>query len=177
MMSRTLQGGCKCSEESSAPVGLHHAGDWGGLFLWSLNCLQDCVLSWTQTTIVVDVTFFILLKGGLEMCVICVVCALCLVLIMKSFCCRLLVDVLHQWSVPVYLISGGLRGVITPVVLELNITLQNIYASWLKFFFNGKWLRVYFEETFLLFFFNLCQSKCLQSVFFDHCPWADSFLP
>jgi hypothetical protein len=27
MMSRTLQGGCKCSEESSAPVGLHHAGD------------------------------------------------------------------------------------------------------------------------------------------------------
>ncbi|GFG31647.1 hypothetical protein Cfor_09469 [Coptotermes formosanus] len=52
-----------------------------------------------------------------------------------------LVDVLHQRSVPVYLISGGLRGVITPVALELNIPLQNIYANRLKFFFNGKWLR------------------------------------
>ena len=87
------------------------------------------------------------------MCVICVVCALCLVLIMKSFCCRGLVDVLHQRSVPVYLISGGLRGVITPVALELNIPLQNIYANRLKFFFNGKWLRVYFEEILLLFVF------------------------
>lgn len=27
MTSRTLQGGCKCSEESAASVGLHHAGD------------------------------------------------------------------------------------------------------------------------------------------------------
>jgi len=89
------------------------------------------------------------------MCVICVVCALCLVLIMKSFCCRRLVDVLHQRSVPVYLISGGLRGVITPVALELNIPLQNIYANRLKFFFNGKWLRVYFEEIFLFFFLSL----------------------
>ncbi|KAJ9582312.1 hypothetical protein L9F63_003348, partial [Diploptera punctata] len=49
-----------------------------------------------------------------------------------------LVDVLHQRSVPVYLISGGLRGVITPVALELNIPLQNIYANRLKFFFNGE---------------------------------------
>lgn len=41
----TLQGGCKCSEESAASVGLYHVGDWGGLFLWSLNHLQDSVLS------------------------------------------------------------------------------------------------------------------------------------
>ena len=27
MTSRTLQGGCKCLEESAASVGLHHAGD------------------------------------------------------------------------------------------------------------------------------------------------------
>lgn len=27
MTSHTLQGGCKCSEESAASVGLHHAGD------------------------------------------------------------------------------------------------------------------------------------------------------
>ncbi|KDR12562.1 phosphoserine phosphatase [Zootermopsis nevadensis] len=49
-----------------------------------------------------------------------------------------LMDVLHQRSVPVYLISGGLRGVITPVALELNIPLENVYANRLKFFFNGE---------------------------------------
>lgn len=98
------------------------------------------------------------------MCVICVVCALCLVLIMKSFCCRRLVDVLHQRSVPVYLISGGLRGVITPVALELNIPLQNIYANRLKFFFNGKWLRVYFEEIFF-FFFNFVSCNVCKVCF------------
>jgi len=101
------------------------------------------------------------------MCVICVVCALCLVLIMKSFCCRRLVDVLHQRSVPVYLISGGLRGVITPVALELNIPLQNIYANRLKFFFNGKWLRVYFEEMFLSFFLILSVVMFAKCVFWS----------
>ncbi|GLH02120.1 Phosphoserine phosphatase [Gryllus bimaculatus] len=49
-----------------------------------------------------------------------------------------LVEALHQRSVPVYLISGGLRGIITPVALELNIPLQNIYANRLKFYFNGE---------------------------------------
>lgn len=54
-------------------------------------------------------------------------------------------DVLHQRSVPVYLISGGLRGVITPVALELNIPLENVYANRLKFFFNGKCLWLYYD--------------------------------
>ncbi|KAK7791061.1 hypothetical protein R5R35_007152 [Gryllus longicercus] len=49
-----------------------------------------------------------------------------------------LVEALHQRSVPVYLISGGLMGIITPVALELNIPLQNIYANRLKFYFNGE---------------------------------------
>lgn len=46
-------------------------------------------------------------------------------------------DCLHKRSIPVYLISGGFRGVIGPVALELNIPLQNIYANKLKFYFNG----------------------------------------
>nr|CAD7438516.1 unnamed protein product [Timema bartmani] len=48
-----------------------------------------------------------------------------------------LVNLLHNRATPVYLISGGLRGIITPVALELNIPLQNIYANRLKFFLNG----------------------------------------
>nr|CAD7576092.1 unnamed protein product [Timema californicum] len=48
-----------------------------------------------------------------------------------------LVTLLHNRTTPVYLISGGLRGIITPVALELNIPLQNIYANRLKFFLNG----------------------------------------
>lgn len=89
-------------------------------------------------------------------------CCVCLglVLIMKSFFCRQLVDVLHQRSVPVYLISGGLRGVITPVALELNIPLQNIYANRLKFFFNGKWLRVSFEEKLSFFLIFVSCDVC-----------------
>lgn len=50
-----------------------------------------------------------------------------------------LVDCLHKRSIPVYLISGGFRGVIGPVALELNIPLQNIYANKLKFYFNGEY--------------------------------------
>lgn len=50
-----------------------------------------------------------------------------------------LVDCLHKRSIPVYLISGGFRGIIGPVALELNIPLQNIYANKLKFYFNGEY--------------------------------------
>ncbi|XP_067010846.2 phosphoserine phosphatase isoform X2 [Anabrus simplex] len=56
-----------------------------------------------------------------------------------------LVEALHQRSVPVYLISGGLRGVITPVARDLRIPLQNIYANRLKFYFNGEFAG--FEEN------------------------------
>ncbi|XP_054270442.1 phosphoserine phosphatase isoform X3 [Macrosteles quadrilineatus] len=48
-----------------------------------------------------------------------------------------LVDCLHQRSIPVYLVSGGFRGLIGPVALDLNIPLQNIYANKLKFFLNA----------------------------------------
>lgn len=51
--------------------------------------------------------------------------------------CRELVHRLQEKSVPVYLVSGGFRGIIGPIALELNIPLQNIYANKLKFFFNG----------------------------------------
>lgn len=44
---------------------------------------------------------------------------------------------LHHRKIPVYLISGGFRGLVGPVALELNIPLQNIYANRLKFFLNG----------------------------------------
>lgn len=44
---------------------------------------------------------------------------------------------LHRRKIPVYLISGGFRGLVGPVALELNIPLQNIYANRLKFFLNG----------------------------------------
>lgn len=50
-----------------------------------------------------------------------------------------LVDCLHQRSIPVYLVSGGFRGLIGPVAIELNIPLQNIYANKLKFFLNGEY--------------------------------------
>ncbi|XP_049779069.1 phosphoserine phosphatase isoform X1 [Schistocerca cancellata] len=48
-----------------------------------------------------------------------------------------LVEALHQRSTPVYLVSGGMRGLVTPVALELNIPLENVFANRLKFFFNG----------------------------------------
>ncbi|KAL1132058.1 hypothetical protein AAG570_010016 [Ranatra chinensis] len=50
-----------------------------------------------------------------------------------------LVDCLHNRGVAIYLISGGFRGIIGPVALELSIPLQNIYANKLKFYFNGEY--------------------------------------
>ncbi|XP_059482321.1 phosphoserine phosphatase [Neocloeon triangulifer] len=52
---------------------------------------------------------------------------------------RELVSALQHRKIPVYLISGGFRGLVGPVALELNIPLQNIYANRLKFFLNGEY--------------------------------------
>ncbi|XP_014254272.1 phosphoserine phosphatase [Cimex lectularius] len=49
-----------------------------------------------------------------------------------------LVNVLHRKGVPVYLISGGFRSIISPVALQLNIPLENVFANKMKFFFNGE---------------------------------------
>lgn len=57
---------------------------------------------------------------------------------------RELVSALQHKKVPVYLISGGFRGLVGPVAIELNIPLQNIYANRLKFFLNGDYAG--FEE-------------------------------
>lgn len=38
---------------------------------------------------------------------------------------------------PVYLISGGFRSIISPLALRLNVPLENVYANKMKFFFNG----------------------------------------
>uniref|UniRef100_A0A0K8SR14 Phosphoserine phosphatase n=2 Tax=Lygus hesperus TaxID=30085 RepID=A0A0K8SR14_LYGHE len=48
-----------------------------------------------------------------------------------------LISILHRRGTDVYLISGGFRSLISPVALQLNIPLQNIYANKMKFFFNG----------------------------------------
>lgn len=51
---------------------------------------------------------------------------------------RELVGLLQQKNVPVYLISGGFRGLIGPIAIELSIPLQHIHANKLKFFLNGE---------------------------------------
>ncbi|XP_060865924.1 phosphoserine phosphatase [Metopolophium dirhodum] len=48
-----------------------------------------------------------------------------------------LVELLQQKNIPVYLISGGFRGLIGPIAIELSIPLQHIHANKLKFFLNG----------------------------------------
>lgn len=50
---------------------------------------------------------------------------------------RELIESLQRKNVPVYLISGGFRGLIGPIAIELSIPLQHIYANKLKFFLNG----------------------------------------
>lgn len=67
---------------------------------------------------------------------------------------RKLIDELHKKSVAVYLVSGGFRGVIGPIALELNIPLQNIYANKLKFFFNGKYILL--MKYFYLYLYTSC---------------------
>uniref|UniRef100_A0A0V0GCN1 Phosphoserine phosphatase n=1 Tax=Triatoma dimidiata TaxID=72491 RepID=A0A0V0GCN1_TRIDM len=48
-----------------------------------------------------------------------------------------LISCLHSRGIPVYLISGGFRSIISPVALRLNVPLENVYANKMKFFFNG----------------------------------------
>lgn len=50
-----------------------------------------------------------------------------------------LVNCLRRRGVPIYLVSGGFRGIIGPIALDLNIPLENIFANKLKFFFNGEY--------------------------------------
>jgi len=50
-----------------------------------------------------------------------------------------LIGLLQKKNVPVYLISGGFRGLIGPIAIELSIPLQHIYANKLKFFLNGEY--------------------------------------
>ncbi|VVC33589.1 Hypothetical protein CINCED_3A020878 [Cinara cedri] len=52
---------------------------------------------------------------------------------------RELIELLQHKNVPVYLISGGFRGLIGPIAIELSIPLQHIYANKLKFFLNGEY--------------------------------------
>lgn len=50
-----------------------------------------------------------------------------------------LINCLQRRGVPIYLVSGGFRGIIAPISLELNIPLENIYANKLKFFLSGEY--------------------------------------
>lgn len=50
---------------------------------------------------------------------------------------RELIGALHQRGVPVYLVSGGFRGIILEVAEELNIPAENVFANKLKFYFDG----------------------------------------
>ncbi|CAH1404692.1 unnamed protein product [Nezara viridula] len=49
-----------------------------------------------------------------------------------------LINCLQRRGVPIYLVSGGFRGIIGPIALELNIPLENIFANKLKFFLSGE---------------------------------------
>ncbi|XP_050421040.1 phosphoserine phosphatase isoform X2 [Adelges cooleyi] len=52
---------------------------------------------------------------------------------------KTLVERLQQKNVPVYLVSGGFRGLIGPIAIELGVPLQHIYANKLKFFMSGEY--------------------------------------
>lgn len=51
---------------------------------------------------------------------------------------RDLVDVLHNRGVPVFLVSGGFRCLITPVAEQLGIPLDMVFANRLKFYVTGE---------------------------------------
>jgi len=50
-----------------------------------------------------------------------------------------LVDILHSYKVPVYLISGGFRCIIQPIAAELGIPPANVYCNQLLFYFTGEY--------------------------------------
>ncbi|XP_028131477.1 phosphoserine phosphatase [Diabrotica virgifera virgifera] len=51
---------------------------------------------------------------------------------------RKLVDLLHKRHIPVFLISGGFKCIITPVAGQLQIPLDHVFANRLKFYFTGE---------------------------------------
>jgi len=56
-----------------------------------------------------------------------------------------LVDVLQNRGVPVFLVSGGFRCLITPVAEQLGIPFDMVYANRLKFYVTGEYAG--FEEN------------------------------
>ncbi len=53
---------------------------------------------------------------------------------------RDLVEMLHERSVKVFLVSGGFRKIINPVADILKIDRQNVYANTILFKENGKFI-------------------------------------
>jgi len=52
---------------------------------------------------------------------------------------KTLVEKLHSKSVPVYLISGGFRCIVTPIAQTLGIPQSNVFANRLKFYYTGEY--------------------------------------
>lgn len=50
-----------------------------------------------------------------------------------------LIELLHDNHIPVYLISGGFKTIITPIAIQLNVPLENIFANRLKFYYTGEY--------------------------------------
>ncbi|RZB66646.1 phosphoserine phosphatase [Asbolus verrucosus] len=50
-----------------------------------------------------------------------------------------LTNLLHSRNVPVYLISGGFRCIITPIATQLNIPHENVFGNRLKFYYTGEY--------------------------------------
>lgn len=84
---------------------------------------------------------------------------------------RDLVDVLHNRGVPVFLVSGGFRCLITPVAEQLGIPLDNVFANRLKFYVTGELISKFIRQ------FQLIKYSCVifqhylfsRSVIKQHC--------
>lgn len=50
-----------------------------------------------------------------------------------------IIELLHDHHIPVYLISGGFKSIITPIAQQLNIPVENIFANRLKFYYTGEY--------------------------------------
>lgn len=60
---------------------------------------------------------------------------------------RDLVEMLHERSVKVFLVSGGFRKIINPVADILKIDRQNVYANTILFKENGIFiLKIYLNQ-------------------------------
>lgn len=56
-----------------------------------------------------------------------------------------LVNLLQSRNIPIYLISGGFRSIITPIAEQLKIPQDHIFANRLKFYFTGEYAG--FDDT------------------------------